>query len=150
MLPSGADIEFVRKRGIQVGIGVHPKARMQHPDQWMDFHLALSTPGVVALGEIGLDFSGPSPSTQEARLENLLGYITGPLQVVIVHCRGRSNQAHLEVNRRYLTVFKRAKEQGKLMASQRVHLHCFNSTSGMVDRWRHDFWNSGSVQHQLF
>ena len=25
------EIEFLRKKGIQVGTGVHPKARMQHP-----------------------------------------------------------------------------------------------------------------------
>ena len=67
VFPSGAEIEVLRKRGVQVDIGVHPKARMQHSDQWRDFHLALSTLGMVALGEIGLDFAGSSPSTQEAR-----------------------------------------------------------------------------------
>ena len=32
-----------------------------------------------------------------------------------MHCRGRSNQAHLEVKRRCLAVFKQANEKGKLV-----------------------------------
>ena len=56
-----------KEEGHTSGHRCYPKARMQHPDQCRNFNRALSTPGVVALREIGLDFAGPSPSTQEVR-----------------------------------------------------------------------------------
>ena len=107
---SSVEIEFVQKNGISEAIGMQPKSRLIHQDQWTDFCRALSTPGVEVLGEFGLDFTLPKHSTQENRLENLLGHITGPLQVVVVHCRGeRKNYAQVDVNLKCLNVFKQAR-----------------------------------------
>ena len=141
--PSSVEIDYLQKNGISVAIGMHPKSRLLYQDQWTDFCRALSTPGVVALGEIGLDFTLPIRATQEDRLENLLGHVTGPLQVVVVHCRGeRKDHAQVDVNLKCLDVFKRAKQLCKLSASQRIHLHCFGSTPEIVDKWRQEFPNT--------
>ena len=108
--PSSVEIEFLQKNGISVAIDMHPKSRLIHQDQWTVFCRVLSTPGMVALGEIGLDFTLPNQSTHENRLENLLGHVTGPLVVVVVHCRGeRKDHAQVDVNLKCLNVFKRAR-----------------------------------------
>ena len=142
-LPPSVEIELLQKIGISVATGMHPKSKMPHQDQWTDLCRALSTPGVVALGEIGLDFTVPNHLALEDRLETLLGHVSSPLQVVVVHCRGaKTDRVQEEVNKKCLGVFKRAKQQRKLSASQRIHLHCFNSTPGIVDMWRQEFPNS--------
>ena len=87
--PSSVEIDYLQKNGISVAIGMHPKSRLLYQDQWTDFCRALSTPGVVALGEIGLDFTLPNRSTQEDRLENMLGHITGPFRLWLCIAEGR-------------------------------------------------------------
>ena len=106
-----------------MAIGMLPQSRLLHQDLWTDFCCALSTPGVVALGEIGLDSTLPNHSTQENWLENLLDHVTGSFNLVVVHCRGeRKDHAQVVVNLKCLDVFKRAKQLCKLSASQRIHL----------------------------
>ena len=125
---------------VSVAIGVHPKATTLTEEEEMKFHATFNHPSVVALGEIGLDYTTHYLDwpCQEQQFLKLLKYANTKDVVVFLHLRGMSTDpAGREV---YLRGLALASEI--LRKRQMFHLHCFSGSSDVVKAWLQEFPNT--------
>ncbi|XP_030854779.1 uncharacterized protein LOC105438258 [Strongylocentrotus purpuratus] len=118
-------------------VGIHPKkASMCTSEHWRRMMHYLAHPRVVALSEVGLDFSVHRNlwGQQEDLLHRLLDL--GTLgKVLVMHLRGRRDDPMgYIVHRIALRTLRR-----KCMVSQRIHLHCFSGDIRLVREWANAF-----------
>lgn len=126
--------------GISVAIGVHPKAHSLTEEEKMKFAVALGHPDVVALGEIGLDYTTPYSEwlNQERQFADLLRYAQTKNVIVVLHLRGMTTD---NVGRyAYLRGLAVAAET--LGRPQPFHLHCFTGPPDVVEAWLKRFPNT--------
>ena len=130
---------FERDHKFKMAVGIHPKRAHCYRDcEWEAFLRLLNHQRVVAISEVGLDFTR-SPSDwryQEDLLTRILELGTNGF-VLVMHLRGAQTDPlgrvvyHLSrrLLRRYCTRY------------QRIHLHCFSGDEGAVRAWMHEFPN---------
>jgi TatD DNase family protein len=125
-----------RQPGFGVAIGVHPRKARSFEDKHLDeFSSLLRSPGVIALGEIGLDHTEPQDTwaAQEELLVKLLQY-SMPIRPVVVHLRDQADRHAGEVGAKCLQLFK-----ANAAPTQRIHLHCFGGTVEQIVGWLEAF-----------
>ncbi|CAG5133122.1 unnamed protein product [Candidula unifasciata] len=118
--------------GIWLAFGCHPK----HAAEFTDAHLGglrqiLKHPKVVALGEIGLDYSGPF--SQHSDIQKLVFrqqiQLALELQLpLVIHCRDADDDC-LEI----LTQM--------VPCNHKIHAHCFTRGIDVAERWLGHFPN---------
>ena len=126
------------KQGFSVMIGAHPKTILTDKERQRVKSL-IQHPSVIGLGEVGLDHSVNSDlwHLQERQLRDLL---TGlhPSRVLTLHIRGmRDDFTGVETYMRCLDVISPV-----IKGSQKIQLHCFSSTTEVVQQWLESFPNT--------
>jgi TatD DNase family protein len=126
---SRALLELARRYPtIRVAVGVHPHAADRAGPSWLSRLAALAAqPGVVAIGEIGLDYNR-SENDSAAQIEVFRAQVRLAREVglpIVVHNRGA-----LEDVERILF-----EEE-----SRRVVAHCFTETADVAVRWAAAGW----------
>ncbi|MCU7901932.1 MAG: TatD family hydrolase [Candidatus Thiodiazotropha sp. (ex Lucinoma aequizonata)] len=148
--PSTAEIRQLALSGVQVAVGVHPKWMPLSREDWDSFFMSFSSPHVVALGEIGLDYTCDPWKWpfQEAGLDHALQASRDRSQVVVFHCRDRPQA--IQSGHAYLRALDIASR--KLHHAQRIHVHCLQGPLFVVEAWIRQFSNvyfgfTGLVRH---
>ena len=129
--PSVEEVRFLREQGIGVTIGIHPKVAHTITPQLMNkFQEMVQWPEVVGVGEVRLDRTVKADhwSTQQDVLGDVLRHLS-ERHVLVLHCRGLQNKDSSEAYQL----------RGSVPREQRIHLHCFNGTSRVVERWLEQF-----------
>ncbi|XP_022111688.1 uncharacterized protein LOC110990915, partial [Acanthaster planci] len=117
----------------KVAVGVHPKkvSRMTE-QQWDQLQQLLAHPQVIAISEVGLDFS-ISKNTWDRQtqfLEHLLNLGTLGF-VLVVHLRGaRGDPTGVQVQEMCRGIL-----QQKCSRYQRIHLHSFTGNRQQMEAW---------------
>ncbi len=124
--------------GLGVAIGLHPKKGASYREaDWTSFEDCLALPGVTALGEVGLDYStDESWAVQHIILDRALQHLSAN-HVLVLHCRGPSSG---QPDGFYMQLLFQLK--GTVPVEQRIHLHCFNGSTEVVQRWLTEFPNT--------
>jgi len=122
-------LELARRYpAIRVAVGVHPEAADHVDASWLSRLAALAAqPGVVAIGEIGLDYSR-SEHASAAQIEVFRAQVRLAREVglpVVVHNRGAAE----DVER---VLFEED--------ARRVVAHCFTGTADLAVRWAAAGW----------
>ena len=112
---------------IHCSIGIHPRF-VSDKDRWQmiqEVEDLIQSQKVVALGEIGLDFSDPNISHSRRRAQQCSLELVTPLAVkyhlpVILHNRGSQKEGCLH---RCLEILSRT-----LPPDHPIHVHCFSGT----------------------
>ena len=117
--------------------GIHP--RMAHVGTENDLtrlRQMLSWPRVVALGEVGLDYSGDGYRNRDGQMRilgKMLGLLEGSRQALVIHCReGGKGSASKDC----LGILREG-----LAGDQKIHRHCFVGTWGEAQEWSGAFSN---------
>ncbi|KAK3100705.1 hypothetical protein FSP39_024047 [Pinctada imbricata] len=121
-------------------VGVHPKHIQElTEDKFNELRTLLQSPGVSALGEIGLDYSVNSKFLREQ--ENIfvkvlsLAVATKP---IVLHLRGTfSDTLGIGVTARYHQLLRK-----NISPRQLLHVHCFTGDSTLVSDWLTEFPNT--------
>lgn len=133
--PSGSDRwNLLRDQRLRFAVGLHPKAADVNDGVLEDVRLMLDAAGVVALGEIGLDYSSsrnPSKLQQQGVLRRLLLFVRDRRLPVILHCRGPGAAKDC------LEIMKTV-----LWQRHRVYRHCFLGDFAELTEWLEAFPNS--------
>ena len=101
----------------------------------------MSLPGVVAFGEVGLDYTIPSAEWESQRkmlthlLKELRGAIGGKPHVI--HCREAVCPTPQKAEEDLLVILRR-----EVPADQPIQVHYFNGNKTAVDRWLQAFPNT--------
>ena len=138
--PSADRIDELAMDSISVTIGVHPKHKTLSEEEEMMFFRSFSHQNVVALGEIGLDYTSNFMDwlRQERQFLKLLNHTNFKNVVVVLHLRGLASEPlGREV---YLQALALASE--KLKKWQIIHLHCFCGPEDIVQAWFRHFPNT--------
>lgn len=115
--------------------GLHPrKARCVTDGVLSRLRQLLRSPDAVAVGEIGIDYSEGSPpfDIQKAALDAVLPLAIQTGLPLVIHCRGNGADADCI----------RILEASRLTADTRIHRHCFEGSSSVVDLWLQAFHNT--------
>ena len=138
--PSPEKIDALALDSVSVAIGVHPKATIMTEDEEMKFIRTFSHPNVVALGEIGLDYTTHFMDwpRQERQFLKLLSHANARNVVVVLHLRGISTDPLARV----VTLRGLALCGETLRKRQTIHLHCFSGPSDVVREWLKEFPNT--------
>ena len=140
--PSREQMLALTRKGICVAIGVHPKAPTLSDNQKKSFSTLFSEPAVVALGEIGWDWTTDPKEwlEQERQFCHLLSYAASKDVVVVLYLRGLSTDA---IGRKvYNRGLQLAKEDVSRNRHQVFHLHRFSGPSDVVSAWLQYFPNT--------
>ena len=118
-------------------VGIHPKkASVYTSEHWDLLMHYLAHTRVVALSEVGLDFSVSQNQWmhQEQLLDRLLDL--GTLgKVLVMHLRGMDDDPMGNVVHKI--ALRKLRE--KCMVNQRIHLHCFSGDTRLVREWTNAF-----------
>ena len=138
--PSPEKIDALALDSVSVAIGVHLKATIMTEDEEMKFIRTFSHPNVVALGEIGLDYTTHFMDwpRQERQFLKLLIHANARNVVVVLHLRGISTDPLARV----VTLRGLALCAETLRKRQTIHLHCFSGPSDVVREWLKEFPNT--------
>mgnify|MGYP000017111737 CR=1 FL=1 len=123
--------QICEDRRIRIAIGAHPRfaSKFQEREHLDRMERYLQEPGVVALGEVGVDYSGSVSNVdrkcQEQVLHHVLPLASRLRLPVIVHCRGgeEATEDCLRILRRHLS------------SKHPIHCHCFSGTSKEMRKW---------------
>ena len=87
--PSPKEVDLRRQR-VRTTVGVHPKAAGNvSPSEIRALQELLKVPGVVGLGEVGLDHSlSPTLWVDQLELLSAILPMATPQLVLVLHCRG--------------------------------------------------------------
>ena len=123
--------------GWYAAVGVHPKKVHQLNDQrWKLMEQWLEHPKVVALGEVGLDYSVHQDlwEKQETTLIEVLK-LCRPQKVLVLHIRGSvGDKLASRPHRKALEIVKAA-----CSPEQPIHLHCFTGGLDELRLWQKAF-----------
>ena len=133
--PSGTErYRLLQDKRLRLAFGIHPKSADVNPGILEDVQLLLRARGVVALGEVGIDYSStsnPSKACQKRVLQELLVTARELGLPVILHCRGDgASQDCLQVM------------QSVLPQSHAVYRHCFTGNHQEYSEWLEAFPNA--------
>ncbi|XP_038064965.1 uncharacterized metal-dependent hydrolase YcfH-like [Patiria miniata] len=134
-LPSEKEITALTQQGFTVMIGAHPKIILTRKERQRVKSLS-QHPSVSGVGEVGLDHSVTSDlwHLQERQLRDLLTGLP-PSRVLTLHIRGmRDDVTGVEAYMRCLDVITPI-----IKGSQKIQLHCFSSTTEVVQQWLESF-----------
>jgi TatD DNase family protein len=118
-----------RHEGVYAAVGVHPNDAMEASPQVLDVIARLATePGVVAVGETGLDYyrDHTTPAQQEASFRAHIDIATAHDRTLVIHCREAWDDL--------LAILD---DHG---APDRVVMHCFSGDEKVVDRCAEHGW----------
>ncbi|XP_060587423.1 uncharacterized protein LOC132742946 [Ruditapes philippinarum] len=122
-------------RGFGIAMGIHPKQSHQFSESLLDnIRQRLGNSRVVAMGEVGLDFTVPEDtwSFQEHVLIRMLSLAPSSMPVILHLRDGEHGNAYLKgydiLTRNSAPV-------------QKVHLHCFAGSAEAVIMWNQRFPN---------
>ena len=138
--PTPERIDELVMDSISVAIGVHPKSKILSEEEEFRFISTFSHQNVVALGEIGLDYTTHFMEwpRQERQFVKLLQHANVKDVVVILHLRGLASEPlGREVNLRALALASET-----LKKRQIIHLHCFSGSPDVVQAWLKSFPNT--------
>ncbi len=141
--------QFPTDAGFRSAIGFHPRhAPLLCTSILSRIEELLRSPLVLALGEVGLDFTEPESTwmTQQRALQDLLEY-SMPVRPLILHLRDGDNPYGVTSGLACLRIARDC-----LAPTQRIHLHCFTGNLAMLMTWsdhfpRTYFGFSGLVRH---
>lgn len=124
--------DILREEGVYGAFGCHPRMAFNYTDQAEEALMkALQDPSVVALGEIGLDYSKAnfcSPRTQKSIFRRQLFLAQDIDLPVVIHCR----QAHDDC----LDIMRET-----VPRNYKIHLHCFTDECAKAVEWIDAFDN---------
>ncbi|XP_069114375.1 uncharacterized metal-dependent hydrolase YcfH-like [Argopecten irradians] len=137
--PEEEEIQLLRQENVRVVVGIHPKKYLTAED--LDrLKVLLTVPGVVGLGEVGIDHTVQPPEHwyyQERQLKSLLQFLPSD-KVLVLHIRGtRGDKAGVEAYMRCLDIL-----EARVDRHQKIQLHCFTGTAHVVECWRIGFPNT--------
>ena len=129
---------LARDRRVYFPVGLHPRFIMSHPfkDRLRQMEELLQHLKVLAIGEVGLDFSDPNVTenhqAEQQRALGLVSLLANKYQLpVVIHARGQ------ESNPRCLEILKRT-----LSPQHKIHVHCFSGTDQESRDWLEAFPNA--------
>ena len=97
-------------------------------------------PGVVAFGDVGLDYTVPSAEWESQRkmLTHLLKELRGEIggKPLVIHCREAVSPTPQKAEEDLLAILRR-----EVPADQPIQVHYFNGNKTAVDRWLQAFPN---------
>ena len=130
--------ELRRDSRVHLSFGIHPKAATRQPQILQRLQTLLDGRGVVAVGEIGLDFSRfPTEGNRRMQKEMLHQILLSAVQrglPIILHCRGNEEESAVQ---ECMEVF-----QGVVPRGHSIHFHCFMGSWEEATRWRACFPNT--------
>ncbi|GFR59323.1 3'-5' ssDNA/RNA exonuclease TatD [Elysia marginata] len=117
---------------VWLAIGCHPK----NAEEFYDCHLyglrmALQSPKVVALGEIGLDYSGHFYKHAETQKRVFIQQLNLALDLqlpIVIHCREADDDC--------LNILQQI-----VPRDHKIHAHCFTRSLAVAQRWMDAFTN---------
>ena len=117
---------------VWLALGCHPK----NTSRWTESHLqglrsALQHPKIVALGEIGLDYSGKFIEEQESQKLVFQSQISLALEMklpLVIHCR--------DADKDCLDILKKMVPE-----DWKIHRHCFTQDADTAREWMSAFSN---------
>ena len=135
--PSPAEVSRL-PASVRVSIGVHPRNAQSISTAMLDrMKGLLALEKVVAVGEIGLDFTGSSRDTKTLQvgvLGTVLSWAVARSLPIIIHCRdegdGSASTECLKVLREHVPRF------------WAINRHCFSEGIAEATRWLQDFPNT--------
>ncbi len=130
--------QFPLQPGFKFAVGFHPRHAPQMTPQVRDrLELLMLTPGVAALGEIGLDHTEPECrwNIQEEVLTELLRF-SMPIRPLVLHVRDTDPYAS-DLYLRCLKILR-----ANVAPTQLIHLHSFGGTPDQVTNWTETFPNT--------
>lgn len=136
---------------LRLSFGLHPRlCRRDKKAGWLDSRIdllkqLLQCPGVVALGEIGLDYAGcpVQEHDKQARAVECILRSLAPLlhgRPVVLHLRDadparRDPDPPSKAHEDMLNLLLRLVRQSVLQDDQSFQLHCFQGSQSIVQRW---------------
>lgn len=135
--PTPEEVKVLTDQGCYVVVGVHPK-KWPTDEDWVRFRELVDLPEVCGVGEIGIDHSVAVEdwTAQADKVERAIEEVKLP-KLLVLHCRGMPNKDNTEA---YDVLLKTLRYN--LGTSTLMHLHCFNGSSAVVDRWLKHFKNT--------
>ena len=123
---------------VHLSFGIHPKSATCQSNVLRELGKLLEGERVVALGEVGLDFSrGPSERTRQVQ-KNMLHQV---LQMaverdlpIVLHCRGGEEESAVG---QCLRIF-----EGVVSRGHAIHFHCYMGTLREAQLWLNSFPNT--------
>ena len=135
--PTPEEVKALTDQGCYVVIGVHPK-KWPTEEDWAKFKELVELPEVSGVGEIGIDHSVAIEdwTAQADKVDRALDEVMQP-KLLVLHCRGMPNKDNTEAYDVLLRTLRY-----NLGTSTLMHLHCFNGSSAVVDKWLKLFKNT--------
>ncbi|RUS88894.1 hypothetical protein EGW08_003333 [Elysia chlorotica] len=132
--PQDAVLKTVlRERGVWLALGCHPKNAASFKPSSLDGlrKMLCTLPNVVALGEIGLDYSGDFSNLADVQREVLVSQLKLAVELdlpLVIHCRDADDEL-LEILQKHVP------------REHRIHRHCFTQDLSTALRWLDAFPN---------
>ncbi|KAK3786169.1 hypothetical protein RRG08_026885 [Elysia crispata] len=118
--------------GVWLALGCHPKSATEFGISHEEgLRKMLSHPKVVALGEIGLDYSGRFRLNADVQKKVLITQLKLAIELdlpLVIHCRDADDDC-LEILTQYVP------------RRHKIHLHCFTRDTATAQRWMDAFPN---------
>ncbi|MEW8446284.1 MAG: TatD family hydrolase, partial [Candidatus Thiodiazotropha sp.] len=137
--PSRRAVQELTTQGFAVAVGMHPKYVNSYSETDFEaFRKCLSYPEVKVFGEVGVDYT-TDPSMwglQHVVLDRVLKQLQ-PSHVLVLHARG---MAGTQSGVGYFQLLFQLK--GVVSSDQRIHLHCFEGSRDLVEKWLREFPNT--------
>ena len=131
--PSAAELEWWQRRDppMYSCVGIHPRDCNRVNDRWLQkLEDTVSSPHVVALGEVGLDYrvQPSNPRNQQTMLRQLVRIAKFKDLPLVIHARNaKGSMAAYDDCLRIL--------ESELRPSHPVYLHCFYEDLSAYQRW---------------
>ncbi|MEW8548718.1 MAG: TatD family hydrolase [Candidatus Thiodiazotropha sp.] len=137
--PTREEAQILQQSGFHIAIGMHPKQASLYTDaDHAAFLERLSFPGVRVFGEIGVDYSVEPArwANQHVLLDKVLKHLQ-PFHVLVLHARAIQGD---QTGVGYIQLLFQLK--GVVPTTQKIHLHCFEGTTEVMNRWTEEFPNT--------
>lgn len=120
-------------------IGAHPRFVHSPPPSLISKVSSLvSSPVVVGIGELGLDYTASSRDHRESQasfIVPLLKLAIAHSKVIVIHCRDKENETHAFHDLLGLL-------QSHVPKFHPIHFHCFTYSTSLMYRWIGSFPNT--------
>ncbi|XP_046543596.1 putative deoxyribonuclease TATDN2 [Haliotis rubra] len=120
----------------KIAVGLHPENVSSHRSNQLDkLQSLLSSPNVIALGEVGLDFTAGNWEQQGKVLEKLFK-VADTNKPIILHLRGTAEDRY---QRAPLEECIKIAHAAGIQPNQKFHLHCFSGSCKEMALWTKNF-----------